>query len=263
MTFVSYAQAKEDIHLLRALSGVHHDAGFYIDVGAMDPEIDSVTKLFYDAGWRGINVEPSPKWFARIADQRPRDINLQVAVAETPGEITFYDHPDGGLGTTIESIADQHQAQHNIPKRSLTVKTLTLAQICDQYAPEDIHFLKIDVEGAEGSALRGMNFRKYRPWVLCIESHFPLRTDLQVHEEWDRYVLESGHRFAFTDRINRYYVAQEHEERAASFAFPSDFYMHRDDFYYVKELEARIRSLEADINVIRGIMERNPGHRSE
>ena len=86
VTFISYAQAKEDIHLLRALSGVHHDVGFYIDLGAWDPEIDSVTKLFYDAGWRGINVEPSPKWFPRLLEQRPRDINLQVAVSETPGE---------------------------------------------------------------------------------------------------------------------------------------------------------------------------------
>ena len=83
---------------------------------------DSVTKLFYDAGWHGINVEPSPKWFARIVEQRPRDINLQVAVSETPGEITFYDHPDGGLGTTIESIADQHQAQHNIQKKNLSLE---------------------------------------------------------------------------------------------------------------------------------------------
>ena len=38
MTFISYAQAKEDIDLLRALSGVHHEVGFYIDIGAWDPE---------------------------------------------------------------------------------------------------------------------------------------------------------------------------------------------------------------------------------
>jgi hypothetical protein len=77
VTFVSYAQAKEDIHLLRALAGVRHEVGFYIDVGAWDPDIDSVTKLFYDAGWHGINIEPSTKWFARLIEKRPRDINYK------------------------------------------------------------------------------------------------------------------------------------------------------------------------------------------
>jgi len=257
VTFISYAQAKEDIHLLRALKGVHHEVGFYIDVGAWDPEIDSVTKLFYDAGWHGINVEPSPKWFARLLEQRPRDINLQVAVSETPGEITYYEHPDGGLGTTVESIADLHKAAGYLQKKDLIVKTLTLTQICDQYAPKDIHFLKIDVEGGEGTVLRSMDFCKYRPWVLCIECHLPLRPDIQTYEEWDHYVLNSGYQFVFTDSINRYYVAIEHGERAASFSFPSDFYVHVNDINHLRKLEERIRSLEANLAVIKGIIEKN------
>ena len=56
MTFVSYAQNFEDVMLWRALREVTH--GFYIDVGAADPDSDSVTRAFYDRGWSGINVEP-------------------------------------------------------------------------------------------------------------------------------------------------------------------------------------------------------------
>ena len=256
MAIISYAQAKEDINILRALRGVHHDVGFYIDVGAWDPEIDSVTKLFYDHGWRGINIEPSPKWFARLAEQRPRDINLQVAVSETPGEITFYDHTDGGLGTTVETIANLHEANGHMQKKGLTVKALTLTQICNEYAPKDIHFLKIDVEGGERSVLRSMNFRKYRPWILCIESHLPLHPDIQTYEEWEDHVLDSGYEFVFTDTINRYYVAQEHADRRASFAFPSEYYIHISDIYNVKLLEERILLLEADMGAIKGIIEK-------
>ena len=54
MTFVSYAQNFEDVMLHRALN--HVVRGFYIDVGAADPEALSVTKAFYDNGWHGINV---------------------------------------------------------------------------------------------------------------------------------------------------------------------------------------------------------------
>jgi hypothetical protein len=55
--FVSYAQNQEDVVLARAL---HPDdrAGFWVDVGAGDPVLDSVTAAFAERGWRGVNVEP-------------------------------------------------------------------------------------------------------------------------------------------------------------------------------------------------------------
>ena len=43
---ISYAQNFEDVILWRALK--HVEAGRYIDIGANDPEKDSVTKVFYD-----------------------------------------------------------------------------------------------------------------------------------------------------------------------------------------------------------------------
>ena len=46
MTAVSYAQANEDLLLFNALKEVFPQVGFYIDVGANDPETDSITKLF-------------------------------------------------------------------------------------------------------------------------------------------------------------------------------------------------------------------------
>ena len=55
MTFVSYAQNFEDVMLWRALSDVKQ--GHYIDIGAQDPVINSVSLAFYEAGWRGIHVE--------------------------------------------------------------------------------------------------------------------------------------------------------------------------------------------------------------
>jgi hypothetical protein len=54
MTAASHAQANEDLLLFNALREVSPEAGFYIDVGANDPEKDSVTKFFYDQGWHGV-----------------------------------------------------------------------------------------------------------------------------------------------------------------------------------------------------------------
>ena len=67
--FVSYAQNFED-HAMRALS--HVDCGFYIDIGAHHPTIDSVSLAFYERGWTGIDVEPVPDCAALLREHRLR-----------------------------------------------------------------------------------------------------------------------------------------------------------------------------------------------
>jgi hypothetical protein len=55
MSFISYAQNYEDVMLWRALK--HIDRGFYIDVGANDTDHDTMTKAFYERGWRGPGIK--------------------------------------------------------------------------------------------------------------------------------------------------------------------------------------------------------------
>ena len=83
MNVISYAQNFEDVMLWRALRDIPQ--GFYVDVGANDPVIDSVTRWFYQQGWHGINIEPVPHWHQRLQADRPLDINLQMAVSTTTG----------------------------------------------------------------------------------------------------------------------------------------------------------------------------------
>src|ERR1700759_3921907 len=98
--FISYAQTMEDVMLWRALRDV--GPGFYIDVGAADPDHLSVTRAFYDRGWHGINVEPLPEHVSSLKRERQRDITIQAAVAERPGTATFYrveKNDEAGLST--------------------------------------------------------------------------------------------------------------------------------------------------------------------
>jgi hypothetical protein len=99
----SSAQYGEDLILWGALSDINN--GFYIDVSAMDPVKESVTKLFYDRGWSGINIEPTARWFDKLTAQRARDINLQIAASDRTGALTLHEIPDTGLSTSIESYA--------------------------------------------------------------------------------------------------------------------------------------------------------------
>ena len=223
MTFISYAQNFEDVMLWRALK--HVEKGFYIDVGANDPTLDSVTLAFYERGWRGINIEPMRQYFDRLCAERPEDLNLPVAVSDTKGQLTFFDIPDTGLSTIDATIAQSHiAAGRKVIEQSVPV--VPLADICAEHVHEPIHFLKIDVEGLEGAVLRGMDFQRWRPWILVIEATRP-QTQLTNHHEWEPLVLGAGYRFSYFDGLNHYYVAQNHLELMEAFKAPPNVF---DDF---------------------------------
>jgi FkbM family methyltransferase len=205
MAFLSYAQNFEDVMLWRALSTVRD--GFYIDVGAGDPDTNNVTRAFYERGWRGVNIEPDPARFDALIRRRDRDINLPIALAETTGKRRFHVVSVPGLSTLDSGIAFRYRARGWSVRRT-TVGVDTLAAICRGHAPATIHFLKIDVEGAEGAVLQGADFVAFRPWIVLAEATLPL-TQQENHASWEPILLAAGYCFVWFDGLNRFYIAEE------------------------------------------------------
>jgi FkbM family methyltransferase len=213
---IAYGGNLEDVLLFRALRGV--ERGFYIDVGANDPIEDSVTKLFYDRGWHGINVEPQRRHLSNLLAARARDINLGVAVSDRNGTVVF--HEVMGWAHGLSTLRPEALKKHDLRGanvRSYDVQSRTLTDICAEYAPADIHFLKIDVEGAEEDVLRGFDLTKYRPWIIVAEY-------LGGEPPWDHLIVGQDYKFAHADFANRYYVSNDHTELMQAFLFPVDFY---------------------------------------
>jgi FkbM family methyltransferase len=215
--FVSYAQNQEDVLLFRALRQVR--AGFYIDVGAAHPEELSVTKAFYDRGWHGIDIEPAPDYAVQLRQARPRDLTLQVALGAAPGAALLQHIVGTGLSTLDTATAARH-AHAGFVAQTMPVVVTTLAEVCRAHAAAEIHFLKIDAEGAEREILLGADFVAFRPWIVVVEATAPMTTTLN-YQAWEGLLLQAGYSFVWFDGLNRFYLAAERQSAlAASFTAP-------------------------------------------
>ncbi|WP_052697910.1 FkbM family methyltransferase [Luteibacter yeojuensis] len=224
MTFISFAQNAEDVILYRALR--HVENGFYIDIGAQDPVTDSVTRAFYDRGWHGINVEPVPRWFKRLEEDRPRDVNIQAIVADARGVETIREVDGTGLSTVDEAIAEQHLREGHVI-REFEVRQLTLDDICREHGVTTIHFLKVDVEGHEAKVLAGAAFQEFRPWIALVEATAP-NSQVETHHAWEPRLLAHNYTFVYADGLNRFYVANEKlDDLKDAFRYPPNFF---DDY---------------------------------
>jgi hypothetical protein len=128
---ISYAENQEDVVLARLFTG----SGFYVDVGAGHPIVDSVTHHFYEHGWRGLNVQPLSDVHALLCEHRPRDRCVQAMVSDT--------------GTS-------------------GVRSVRLSEVLDDNEVDRIDFLRIAARGAESKIVDDTDWTRIRPRVLVV-----------------------------------------------------------------------------------------------
>ena len=213
----------EDVILYHVFFDIEN--GFYVDVGCNDPFVDSVTKLLYDmCGFRGINIDVLKECIELCSNERPYDINLCTAIGSHDGEIVI---SVNGQGTSaVKNI--------NSSFESRVVSMTTLANVLRKHDVENIHFLKVDVEGMESEVLRGNDWNVYRPWVVLVESTEP-GSMIPTWSEWERYLLDQGYHFIYMQGVNRYYVSDEHSDLDEKFLTPWDLSDIYDIWHAVKE----------------------------
>lgn len=204
----SYAQNFEDVILWRALR--HVGRGFYVDIGAHDPIIDSVSLAFYENGWRGLHVEPCKLAAARLRAERCDEDILEFAVGTGESAATFYYVAGTGLSTCDAAIARQH-ARDGHTVEETQVDCVPLAEVLDRVSDREVHWLKIDVEGSEEAVIRSWAPSSVRPWIVVVESVHPHRRHNAL-PEWEGMLLSLGYAFVYFDGVNRFYVSLAHLE---------------------------------------------------
>lgn len=231
---IFYSQNREDLILASFLRNV--SAGFYVDVGANHPEQDSVTKLFYDKGWSGINIEPNENKHIELCQQRPRDINIRVGLSSQSGTLLFRTYANDGLSTFS---SDSKQMWESLSHVEEPMEVSTLSQILMQHRPTgDIHFLKVDAEGLELEILLGNGWHLFRPWVLCIEraAFHPRRLAISAFlEAW-------SYAHVFFDGINDYLVANEKRALGDEFSYLQAMILEGIPIHYLLAKHLRFES---------------------
>jgi FkbM family methyltransferase len=193
---ITYAQNREDLYLFALLG--HIENGFYIDIGAYDETLHSVTKLFSTRGWRGVNVDANPKLMEPFYKNRPTDINLCAGVSNKVGQMVFREYPHhSGLSTLDPGMQNQHGTSE-MPFIDYSVPVTTIKAIAAEHSISHVDFLKVDVEGHELEVLEGNDWSALRPTVVTFEA--------SRGAECIAFMEASGYRHEFFDGLNHYFV---------------------------------------------------------
>jgi hypothetical protein len=170
--------------------------GYFVDVGSGHGWIGSNTAALERLGWRGVCIDPFP------VHMDGRTCTVREAVVFSSAGLAMPFHVAGGLGGLAETLGawNTRGASAAVVYRP----TVTLAGLLDEVtAPPFIHFVSLDIEGAEYEALRGFPFDRHRvgAWAIEHNREEPKRTRIRT-------LLESrGYRRVHTWRQDDYYVA--------------------------------------------------------
>ncbi|WP_113660809.1 FkbM family methyltransferase [Pedobacter nanyangensis] len=173
----SYSQDGEDMLISAFFDDMGgRPNGFFVDIGALHPFRFSNTAHFYERGWRGINIEPTPDAMDLFEKHRTRDINLNIGIGESYSELSFYCFYEPALNSFSKELSEErhHTTQYKI-KEVKQIAIYPLAEVLDKYLPENQHidFMTIDVEGLDLQVLKSNNWDKYQPDFIFAEDIIP------------------------------------------------------------------------------------------
>jgi len=183
---VYYGQECEDAVLGELLGPELEGKGFFVDVGAHHPTRFSNTWKFYQLGWRGINIDPTPGCMVEFNKLRPEDTNLEIGVSAREAERSFYCYNEPALnGIDNDRREELAESPYKLEK-IIEVRTKPLSDILSAHGVvlKSPNFLSIDVEGLEMEVLSSLCFDKYPFDLLVIEQRVNDVSHLASTDVW-------------------------------------------------------------------------------
>jgi FkbM family methyltransferase len=188
----SYSQCAEDLIAENYFKGKGIKKGFYVDVGSHHPRRGSNTYRFYKKGWRGILVDLEDVKVNAAKLARPGDTVVKAAVSDKIEPVQIFSQGNFSTNTTISQLVAQKGEGFNPIGE---IETTTLTNILQEHGCNSrFEFLNIDIEGNDLKALRGLNFSKFRPQLICVECwESELGMDELIKNEIYKYLSSNGY----------------------------------------------------------------------
>ena len=163
--------------------------GVFVDVGANDYRRDSTTYYLEMAlGWHGIAIDAQREFAEGYRRYRPRTTFFALFVSDqTDATADLYipaNRPLNASGTR-EAI----DLGDGAPMESRVVPTIRLDDLLARSGVDHVDFVSMDIELAEPKALAGFDIERFRPALLCVESHPAVRQAILDYFFRHRYVV--------------------------------------------------------------------------
>ena len=165
----TYSLFGEDSAILKFFK--NDKKGFYVDIGCYHPTHINNTYLLYKKGWNGINIDVSQFSIDLFKFMRPDDLNYKCAVSETKKKVNLYYQKEHSQLTSINKLTAKKFIKGRLKKKIINSYSLEEILSWGKYKDYEIDFLDVDVEGADLQVLRGLNFSKRKPKLICVEIH--------------------------------------------------------------------------------------------
>jgi hypothetical protein len=172
---VSYAQAGEDLIVNLFCGHLKIKDVSYLDIGAYDPVLINNTYFFYLQGHRGVLVEPNVAMCEKLRAVRPQDTTLEAGIGiGKPGVADYYVMSEPSWNTF-----DKAEAEHQIKAsggrvRIKEVRRMPLLDVNEviaaHFGGRAPAFVSIDAEGWHLAILKSIDYKRFRPKVICVET---------------------------------------------------------------------------------------------
>ncbi len=167
----TYAQHGDDLAIINIFNCLRISKPSWLDIGAHHPFHLSNTALLYQRGSRGINVEANPALIDAFKLHRPEDKNVCVAVVASRHRVARLHRVgstnDSGLNSLLPVRGHGRFDRIEVP-------ACTADEIVTEHAggawPD---LLSIDAEGMDLPILRGIDYARDGPKVICAEAVSP------------------------------------------------------------------------------------------
>lgn len=169
----SFSQCGEDVIVDFIFKQMQIIKPSFLDIGANHPFIFNNTYFFYRMGCNGVSVEPHPALHQLLVRKRPKETQLNVGVSSGNfDELPFFVMSNLTLSTfsKVEALRYSESGLYWI-QDVLNISLIPISDIFEKYfagnAPD---FISIDVEGMDTDIIKSIDFNKYRPLVICVET---------------------------------------------------------------------------------------------